>query len=466
MSLLIRNVEIDGRRGLDVRIERGRIVGIGSGLPRAANELDGQGGALIPGLCDHHIHLFGLAGRNASVILDGAMSADDVRSRISSALVVRPTGTWVRAIGYHEAMAGALTREDLDRLAPHHRLRIQHQTGSLWVMNSLALESLDDDDAPAGLERDVTGRPTGRLWREDSWLRSRIGAEPPPLAPVGRMLAAFGITAVTDASVTTDVGGADLLARAHRAGDLPQRLTLMSGGPLEAPADAVFAVGPVKVLLDDHALLDFDDFGLRIATARAWGRSVAVHCVTAGELALTLAVFEAQGALPGDRIEHGGMIPYEAITSLRSLGLTVVTQSAFVRERGDRYVSDVDPGEQSDLYRCASLLAQGVPMAGSSDAPYASPNPWMGMKAAADRLTSSGIILGPEERISPAAALGMYLGDPAAPGHGSREVEIGAAADLCLLKVPLREALDTPGTELVRATIIGGEVVFGPTTGV
>ncbi len=462
MSLLIRNVEIDGRRGIDLRVERGRIVGIGSGLPRAANELDGQGGALIPGLCDHHIHLFGLAGRNASVSLVDAKTPVEVHSRISSALSVRPAGGWVRAIGYHEEMAGTLTRDDLDRLAPSHRLRIQHQTGSLWILNSLALEAVADDHAPEGLERDETGRPTGRLWREDSWLRSRIGAEPPPLAPIGRMLAAFGVTAVTDASVTTDAGGAELLAQAHRVGDLPQRLTLMSGGPIEAPGDAAFAIGPVKVLLDDHALPDFDDFTLRIARARAWGRSVAVHCVTAGELALTLAVFEAQGALPGDRIEHGGMIPYGAIDSLRSLGLTVVTQSAFVRERGDRYLSEVDPGQQADLYRCASLLAKGVRMAGSSDAPYASSDPWIGIQAAADRLTSGGVVLGRDERVSPTVALGMYLSDAATPGHGSRRVEIGATADLCLLKTPLCEALDAPGAELVRATLVGGEFVFGP----
>ena len=56
----------------------------------------------------------------------------------------------------------------------------------------------------------------------------------------------------------------------------------------------------------------------------------------------------------------------------------------------------------------------------------------------------------------------MYLSDAATPGHGSRRVEIGATADLCLLKTPLCEALDAPGAELVRATLVGGEFVFGP----
>jgi predicted amidohydrolase YtcJ len=178
---------------------------------------------------------------------------------------------------------------------------------------------------------------------------------------------------------------------------------LMSGGALAAPADGAFAVGPVKVLLDDHALPDFDDFTARIAQARRWGRGVAVHCVTAGELALSLAAFEAAAARPGDRIEHGGVIPAAAIAQLRALGLTVVTQPAFVRERGERYLAEVAPAEHPDLYRCATLLAAGVPVAGSSDAPYASPDPWAGIAAAADRRTSGGATLGVAERVSAAA---------------------------------------------------------------
>ena len=461
MSLLIRNAEVAGRAGQDVRIEAGRIVGVGLGLPRAITELDGKGGALIPGLCDHHIHLFGLAARADSVGLEGAATAEEAMLRLSAALATRPAGTWVRAIGYHETMAGDLDRDDLDAIAPRHRLRIQHQTGSLWILNSMALASLGDDSPPEGLERDAKGRPTGRLWREDVWLRSRIGTAPPPLAPIGRMLAAFGVTAVTDASVTTDLGGAEQLAQAHRSGVLPQHLTLMSGGLLSAPDDGAFTVGPVKVLLDDHALPDFDDFLGRIARAREWGRSVAVHCVTGAELALTLAAFEAQGAQPGDRIEHGGMIPSDAISSLRHLGLTVVTQSAFVRERGDRYASGVDAGDHGDLYRCASLLAAGVPVLGSSDAPYATPDPWIGIRTAVDRMTSTGVVLGPEERVSPDVALGMYLDGPGAPGSRRRQVEVGARADLCLLKTPLRQALDMPCAELVRATLVEGEVVYG-----
>lgn len=443
MTLTIRNVEIDGRMGLDIRIADGRIAEIGVGL-HGPQEIDGQGGALIPGLCDHHIHLFGLAARAESVTLD----------QVAAATRTRPPGAWIRVLDYHECDAGELTRADLDALAPRHPLRVQHQTGSLWVLNSLALEALGEGDDPPGLER-----ATGRLWRGDAWLRERMGAEPPSLAPIGAQLAAYGITALTDASVTTDDAGAARLAEAHRSGALPQRLTLMSGGPLAAPSDGAFAVGPVKVLLDDHSLPDFDDFVARVAAARRQGRNVAVHCVTAAELALTLAVFEAAGSGVGDRIEHGGVIPAEAVPVLKRLDLTVVTQPVFIAERGDRYAAEVPSADRSDLYRCASLLAGGVPVAASSDAPYGSVDPWAGIAAAVHRRSQGGVLLGPDERIDARAALGLYLDDPAAPGRRPRRVAVGAPADLCLLAAPLHEALATPDAGHVRVTLIEGRVV-------
>lgn len=453
MSLLLRDVEVDGRPGQEVRIVAGRIVAVGPKLPHVGEVIDGAGGALIPGLADHHIHLLALAAKRASVDLSDARNPAALAARLAAACAARPPGAWVRAIGWHEVWAGDLTRADLDPIAPAHPVRVQHRTGGLWVLNSAALARLSPGDDPPGLDR-----ATGRLRRGDAWLRARLPDAPPDLAPVGAELAACGITHVTDASVTTDGSAAALLADAHRRGDLPQHLTLMSGGPLSAPADAAFAVGPLKVLLDDHALPDFDDFLERIAAARAQHRPIAVHCVTAAELALTLAVLETAGARPGDRIEHGGVIPAEAIPALTRFGLTVVTQPAFIAARGDRYLAEVDPADQPDLWRCASLLAAGAPVAGSSDAPYASPDPWLGIAAAAARRTASGRSLGPGEAVAPARALALYLDDPAEPGRRPRRVALGQPADLCLLDAPLADVLAAPSRERVRGTLIGGRL--------
>lgn len=450
MSLTIRNVEIDGRGGLDVRIDGGKIVAIGAKLSRDGDDIDGRGGALIPGLCDHHIHLFALAARQDSVVLDGVTNAQAFADRIKTALTQRPAGAWLRVLGYHETIAGELTRHELDAFAPRHKVRVQHQTGSLWILNSLALDALGND-TPTNFDRDA-----GRIWRGDVWLRERIGAEIPPFTPIGRVLASYGITSVTDASVTTDANAATILADAVRARDLPVHLTLMSGGALIAPGDGAFAVGPVKILLDDHGLPPLDDFITWITRARAWRRPVAVHCVTASELALALAAFEAAGARLGDRIEHGGVIPESAIAQIEHLRLTVVTQSAFIRERGDRYAMQIAPSEHDDLYRCASLVRAGIPVAGSSDAPYASADPWLGIATAIDRRSAGGVTLGAGEALSSLAALNLYLGDPSNPGGPPRDIKVGVRADLCLLDAPLTHVLAEPDARHVRATFVDG----------
>ena len=462
-GLIIRDVEIEGRTGLDVRLLGGVVTAVGAKLPGGGPELDGKGGALIPGLIDHHIHLMATAARADSLRLDDVRDAAQLAARLATYASVRPRGQWLRATGYHERMAGLLGRDDLDVLAPRHPVRIQHQTGSLWILNSAALALILADEAPDCVERDAGGRPTGRIWRGDAWLRTRIGRTIPALAPVGAQLARLGVTGLTDASASTDAAGADALGRAARVGDLPQRLTLMSARALASPSDGAFRVGPVKILLDDHDLPPFDAMTARIAWARSQNRTVAVHCVAAGELALTLAAFETAGSRPGDRIEHGGVIPPEAIPVIVRLGLTVVTQSGFVFERGDRYLDAVPADEHDDLYRCASLRAAGVPVAASSDAPYASPDPWAAMRAATRRKTRSGRPIGESERVTADVALAMYLGDFDNPGGPPRRVAVGAPADLVLLAPPIREALDALTSDLVRATLIGGRLAAAPT---
>ena len=231
----------------------------------------------------------------------------------------------------------------------------------------------------------------------------------------------------------------------------------MGAGAL--PASDAYRVGPVKILLDDDGLGDLEAMGATIAFARAEGRAVAVHCVSALQLAFTLAAFETAGARAGDRIEHGGMIDPAATGEIARLGLTVVTQPGFVAERGDQYRVELSPDEIADLYPCASLLRAGVPVAASSDAPSTSPDPWAAMAAAMRRTTPSGVLLGGGERVDGETALGLYLGAFDAPGGRARRVTVGAVADLCLLRTPRALALAAPSAEAVRATIIDGEVV-------
>lgn len=455
-DLLIRNTQVNGQSGCDVLIRAGRVQQIGCGLKAHGEVIEAQGGALLPGLEDRHLHLLATAAQRESVCLQGAADMTELTGLLGrSVTAAAGPGAWVRATGLNTTAFPEIDRVLLDKISPRVPVRVQDRTGALWILNSAALRLLTKDTFPAGVERSDSGEPTGRIWREDAWLARNLPRSPPSLAPIGAELARYGVTSVTDASASQSAESAALLADAHRRDDLPQRLTLMSAGPLDAPDDKAFRVGPVKLLLDERSLPDLETVLGRIQEARTQERAIAVHCVTASELALTLAAFEIAGSQPGDRIEHGSMICEDAIDSLRALGLTVVTQPGFIEARGDHYIRDIPSEEHANLYRCASLMAAGIAVYGSSDAPYGPLDPWAGMRAARYRRTRNGHLIGPLEQLTARRALMLYLGPP---------VRIGAPADLCLLKRPLTEALRTLSADNVAATLIGGAVVHQSTT--
>lgn len=415
-SALITRVEVEGAGLVDVRLRGGRVVEIGAGLSGPV-VLDGRGGALLPGLHDHHVHLAALAAEAASVRVGPA----DVRDRagFGAALRAGPAGEWVRATGYHESVAGELDRWALDALVGDRPVRVQHRTGALWVWNSAALDA-------AGLHGD------GRFWREDTRLRDFVPPVRLDLPGVGRRAAELGVSGFTNADPHPRDDLAELLAV------LPQRVVIM--GP-DAPA---------KLMLDDATLPTPDGLAASIAAVRP--KPVAVHCVTRVQLLVTLLALDEVGSVPGDRIEHGSVIPDETIPWVRRLGVTVVTQPHFPIERGREYARDVDPDDLPHLYRCRSLVEAGVPLAAGTDAPYGTSDPWAVMRAAVAR--------GADEALPPRAALGLFLGEPGAPAR-ERRVRVGEFADLCLLRTPLRDALGELCGDLVRATFSGGRMING-----
>ena len=110
-----------------------------------------------------------------------------------------------------------------------------------------------------------------------------------------------------------------------------------------------------------------------------------------------------------------------------------------------------------------TYLDRGVPLAGSSDSPVASHNPWIGIASAIARRTVKGTELGPAERLTPDEALRMYLTGSAFVINRERSMgtlEPGKLADLVVLDHDPRE-LD-PGALMgvdARATMVGGRIL-------
>ncbi|MCX4766541.1 amidohydrolase family protein [Streptomyces sp. NBC_01275] len=414
--MLIRDVGVVGWGRVDVRVEGGRVVEVGRRLAGSV-DVDGRGGALLPGLHDHHVHLTALAAEAASVRVGPAELRG--REELAAALRGGAPGEWVRAVGYHESVAGELDRRVLDEIAPDRPVRVQHRSGAMWFLNSAALHA-------TGLDQEK-GDGDGRLWRADARLRRLVPPVRLDVEAVGRRAARLGVTGFTNA----DPHPADDLARTLSA--LPQRLLVMGVDP------------PVKLMLDDPTLPAPAE--LAAAVARLRPRPVAVHCVTRVQLLVTLLALDEAGPVEGDRIEHAAVVPAETVDWIRRLGVTVVTQPHFPVERAQAYAVDVHPDDRPHLYRCRTLAEAGVPVAAGTDAPYGTHDPWAVMRAAVDRADGEGV--------TPQAALNLFLGSPEHPAS-TRRLTAGSVADLCLLHVPLHEALDVLSADVVRGAYVGG----------
>lgn len=450
--MILHDVEVDGVPGLDVRLAGGHIVEVGprlTGRPRAPEPtIHGQGGALLPGLHDHHLHLRALARARSSI----ACGPPAVRRPADLDRVLRdaanrvPPGTWLRGVGHDDRSGGPLGRERLDGLVPLHPARVQHRSGHLWILNSRAL-------ALAG-PAVSTAAPDGRLYGADHLLHdldpSSAADEQAAVAAVSADLARVGITGLTDATVTNHAGTEDLVAAWQRSGALRQRVHLLGG-------DGV--AGARKVVLAEHDLPPLDDLVASIVAAHGAGRAVAVHAASRATVVLALAALDAAGVVPGDRLEHASVAPPEVVDWLAGLGVTVVTNPGFVVAHGDRYLDDVDLDDQPWLYRGRAFLDAGVALAAGSDAPFGPEDPWRAMHAAVDRRTERGALLGVDEGTTPEAAVALYTGAATAPGGPARRIAPGQPADLCLLAVPWVEARRRLTADYVAATLVDGVVV-------
>ena len=427
-DLLITDAQLFGHGCGDLRISDRRISDLAPHLSRKPGEMtvDAQGGVLLPGLIDHHLHLFATAAANASLNCGPpkVTNESELGAVLSAAKI--EGGQWIRGIGFHESVCAQLDRHWLDRVGPDVPVRIQHRSGMLWVLNSRAIAELEErtnEAFPAGAERAADGTLTGRFYDLDQWLGARLPRKWPALHDISNQLARFGVTAVTDAGVNNGLEQWEALARAQSRGELRQRVGVMGSEELNDCDDSAKTPmwrGPLKVYLRESGLPDFDELCQRIGQSHAVHRPVAVHCVTRTELVFALAALRDVGAIPGDRIEHASVCDDDALAQLAQMQVTVVSQPHLITERGDRYLQDVAADDLPHLYRGAAFKAHGVPLAAGSDAPYGGIDPWAAMRSAMTRETLRGEVMSAAEALPAADALALFGGTLANPAAGLR----------------------------------------------
>ncbi len=384
-------------------------------------------------------------------------------------------------------------RWDLDKATAEHPVKLTHRSGHAHVLNSKALNLVgitrETGDPEGGMiERDLkTGEPTGLLYEMGDFLYDRI----PPLTPAelekglqkaNMELISLGVTSIQDASSRNGTEQWKLLQSWKKSGILHPRVNLMMGiyafkknskqHYLNELNQNQFRLGAIKIILDDTtgrlhpSQSELNEMVFEVHHA---GQQIAIHAleekaVKAACEAIQFALQKSPAKDHRHRIEHCSVCPPELARKIASLGITVVTQPAFIYFHGERYLDTVPDEQLKHLYPIRILLDQGINVAASSDCPIVSPDPLIGMNAAMHRLSATGDIVGARQKIPSSAALQMYTLNAARATFEETikgTITPGKLADLVVLNAdPTRLTTDEFRNLKVEKTIIGGKVVW------
>ncbi|MBS0393173.1 MAG: amidohydrolase [Proteobacteria bacterium] len=409
--------------------------------PAAARVIDGQGRTLLPGLIDAHGHIMELGFSEAQVRLADTPTLDAALEAVAQYAHDHPSVAWIQGSGWNQAnwkLGRFPTAADLDRVEPVRPVALARVDGHAVWLNTPALRAAGitrDTPDPSGgrIERDAAGNPSGVLVDKAAALVTRV--MPPPtdaerteaLRAALRTLASVGLTSVGDAGVS-----AEEVALYRRFADRkelttriyamildvgPDFATLSANGPLIGYGQDHLTVRAVKLLADGAlgsrgaALLApyADDPGQRgllfssdaemtrkITTALRAGYQVNIHAIGDAANRQVLDGFEAAYRAVGgrelrNRIEHAQVIDLHDLPRLRQLDLIASMQPTHATSDMNMAEARVGAERLRGAYAWRTLLAQGTRIAGGSDFPVESPNPFFGWYSAVTRADHAGL---------------------------------------------------------------------------
>lgn len=508
----------DQPRAEAVLVRDGVVVAVGSRgdvAPLAgpdAERSDHPGSTIIPGLIESHVHpaYTGLTDTWADCRSPGVGSIEQM-----CAVLADHSGDetgWTRGWGYDDTLLAEgrhPTRDDLDAITQERPVIVSHISGHFLVANTPALRLAGVDEQSIGADdprfpRDGSGRLTGLAWEIDA-VHHVLAAVPAlghssledALLRALDRARARGITTVHDLAVGL-IGGADEVATYRRLdaqGRLPVNVVGYLRGDL-VDADVTFepsgsssgrfrlagakfwADGSIQGLsaalrapyLCDPAhqgdlLRPQEELDAEVAQVAGAGGQLAVHAN--GDAAVRAALTAIGRAEPDSstsrhRIEHCQVTSPADLESLKEAGVGVSFFVNHVYYWGDRHRERFLGAERSDfLDPLAAADAAGLRFGLHSDCPITPMDPLATIRTAVTRLTSSGSVLGADQRISVDRAVQAMTVDSAYLVHDEEEVGSlapGRHADLVVLDAPL-SALADPDAALPSpvGVMVGGD---------
>lgn len=429
-----------------------------------------DGGAVIPAFNDCHAHLLRLGQDMTRADLRYCRTAEQIRQALWANDIGRRDG-WLIGANYDQNILPGqrhLNLEELDRLGGGRPVYLFHLSRHEGLANSIALKKSgiigETSDPPEGaIDRDEAGRPTGRLLEMAVSLVEDILPEPTDgeldeaISAALEHQARRGILAATDATSGKWFGMDREWAAYCRVLDRDPgvKVTLMPDvevcltrdwmdrDRVELPQPpAGLALGPMKFIADGAitnrtaamnapyeggggtGFLVYPPEKLKemIFRAHRGGWRCAVHAIGDKTIEVCLDVFAEANRRFGSgpawrhRLEHCMVLSAPLIRRMADLKVMPCAQPEFLFNLGHAYRSCL-ADRADDLMPYRSWLEAGLPIGFGSDQPVVTGDPVLGWRAAVERRTRDGEMMGGGERLSPLEALRAYTAGSALACH-------------------------------------------------
>lgn len=515
-------------QGVAVRGDRIVAVGGESAIRALAGpgtrvvELAGR--TLAPGFFAPHDHFPG-AGNLAVHLVDlnsPPIGRIETMADLIEALRARaaqlPAGTWVVGRGYDDTLLREKrhpTRADLDQVSTEHPVWITHISGHFGAGNSKALEIAGitrDTPQPNGgvIRKDPkTGEPDGVIEETTSLVTRHIPARNraerfAAIEWANREYLSKGVTTTVIASNVSRQTLTDFIG-ARQAGILNLRIIAMAAranrknAATKALLDTVPAellrLGGVKVVQDGsiqgftgylsapyhtpfNGNANYTGYPRRdrqaliemITQIHCEGFQSAVHANGDAAIddvleAYAVALAKCPRGDTRHRIEHAQTARPDQLARMKELGVTPSIFVGHVYYWGDRH-RDIflGPERGARISPLRTATDTGLRWTLHDDTPVTPVNPLQLVWAAVNRVTTSGKVLGPGERVTPLEALRGVTIDAAWQNFVEDErgsIEVGKLADFVILSDnPLTIAPEKIREIRVLETIVGGRSVY------
>ena len=494
----------------------GSAAGLRQRYPQARH-VNGHGSTLLPGLIDAHGHILSMGTAMTAIDLAGSVSLADAQQRVAAYAHANPARQWLTGRGWNQViwqLGRFPTAAELDVVTGGRPAALERIDGHALWLNSAALRAAGITRAtpdPQGgrIERNADGDPSGLLVDKAMDLADPVippandAERAAALSAALRHMNSVGLTSAGDAGVSArdvalyrDFADRGLLtARIYAmiADTGEDFRALSTAGPLIAYGGDFLDVRAVKLFADGAlgsrgaALLEPysdapDQHGLvfmsapametKIQTALQAGYQVNVHAIGDAANRQVLDGFEAAYRAVGgrelrNRIEHAQVVAPVDIPRFKALDLIASMQPTHATSDMNMAEARIGAERLKGAYAWRSFLDQGTRIAGGSDFPVESDNPFFGLHAAVTRQDHAGQPPGgwhPEQAMTLPEAFRAFTLDAAFAQHHERSqgsLEPGKWADFILID---RDLFRIPARDIwkirVRETWVGGKRVF------